>query len=69
MEKNKLSVLTPWEKLLLLLEPDPEEVAALPIEEVGEKLRTVGIDPEPVVASVEHLVREARRGGSKKPDK
>jgi hypothetical protein len=59
MEKNKLSALTPWEKLLLLLEPDPEEVASLPIEEVEEKLRTAGIDPEPVVASVENLVREA----------
>jgi hypothetical protein len=59
MEKNKLSALTPWEKLLLLLEPDPEEVASLPIEEVEEKLRTAGIDPEPVVASVENMVREA----------
>jgi hypothetical protein len=59
MEKNKLSALTPWEKLLLLLEPDPEEVASLPIEEVEEKLRAAGIDPEPVVASVENLVREA----------
>jgi hypothetical protein len=59
MEKNKLSALTPWEKLLLLLEPDPEEVALLPIEEVEEKLRAAGIDPEPVVVSVENLVREA----------
>jgi quercetin dioxygenase-like cupin family protein len=59
MENNKLSALTPWEKLLLLLGPDPEEVASLPIEEVEEKLRAAGIDPEPVVASVEHLVREA----------
>src|SRR5215510_10350428 len=59
MEKNKLSAFTPWEKLLLLLEPDPEEVASLSIEEVEEKLRAAGIDPEPVVASVEHLVREA----------
>jgi hypothetical protein len=59
MEKNKLSALTPWEKLLLLLERDPEEVASLPIEEVEEKLRAAGIDPEPVVASVENLVREA----------
>lgn len=53
------SVPTPWEKLLRLLEPDPEEVAALPIEEVEEQLRAAGIDPEPVVAAVEHLVREA----------
>jgi quercetin dioxygenase-like cupin family protein len=59
MEKNTRSALTPWEKLLLLLEPDPEEVAALPIEEVEEKLRAAGIDPEPVVAAVENLVREA----------
>jgi hypothetical protein len=59
MEKNTQSALTPWEKLLLLLEPDPEEVASLPIEEVEEKLRAAGIDPEPVVASVENLVREA----------
>src|SRR6266849_945555 len=59
MEKNKLSALTPVEKLLLLLEPEPEEVASLPIEEVEEKLRAAGIDPEPVVASVEHMVREA----------
>lgn len=59
MEKKKQSALTPLEKLLLLLEPDPEEVASLPIEEVEEKLRTAGIDPEPVMVSVEHLVREA----------
>jgi 2,4'-dihydroxyacetophenone dioxygenase len=59
MEKNTLSALTPWEKLLRLLEPEPEEVASLPIEEVEEKLRAAGIDPEPVVASVENLVREA----------
>jgi len=59
MEKNTRSALTPWEKLLLLLEPEPEEVASLPIEEVEEKLRAAGIDPEPVVASVENLVREA----------
>lgn len=59
MEKNQRSALTPWEKLLLLLEPEPEEVASLPIEEVEEKLRAVGIDSEPVVASVENLVREA----------
>jgi len=59
MEKNTQSALTPWEKLLLLLEPEPEEVASLPIEEVEEKLRAAGIDPEPVVASVENLVREA----------
>jgi hypothetical protein len=59
MEKNKLSALTPWEKLLLLLGPDPEEVASMPIEEVEEKLRAAGIDPEPVVAAVENLVREA----------
>jgi hypothetical protein len=58
MEKNQRSALTPWEKLLLLLEPDPEEVASLPIEEVEEKLRAVGIDPEPVVVSVENMVRE-----------
>jgi len=59
MEKNQRSALTPWEKLLLLLEPDPEEVASLPIEEVEEKLRVAGIDPEPVVVSVENMVREA----------
>ena len=59
MEKNTRSALTPWEKLRLLLGPDPEEVAAMPIEEVEEQLRAAGIDPEPVVASVENLVREA----------
>lgn len=59
MEKNARSALTPLEKLLLLLEPEPEEVASLPIEEVEEQLRAAGIDPEPVVASVENLVREA----------
>src|SRR5262245_7044820 len=60
MEKNTRSALTPLEKLLRLLEPDPEEVASLPIEEVEEKLRAAGIDPEPVVVSVENMVREAR---------
>jgi hypothetical protein len=59
MEKNTQSALTPWEKLLRLLEPEPEEVAALPIEEVEEQLRVAGIDPEPVVAAVEDMVREA----------
>jgi quercetin dioxygenase-like cupin family protein len=59
MEKNTRSALTPWEKLLRILEPDPEEVAALPIEEVEEQLRAAGIDPEPVVVSVENMVREA----------
>ncbi len=59
MEKNTRSALTPLEKLLRLLEPDPEEVASLPIEEVEEKLRAAGIDPEPVVVSVENMVREA----------
>src|SRR5262245_25119040 len=59
MENKKRSALTPWEKLLRLLEPDPEEVAALPLEEVEERLRAAGIVPEPVVASVENLVREA----------
>jgi quercetin dioxygenase-like cupin family protein len=59
MEKNTRSALTPWGKLLLLLGPDPEEVAAKPIEEVEEQLRAAGIDPEPVVAAVENLVREA----------
>jgi hypothetical protein len=59
MENNARSVPTPWEKLLRLLEPDPEEVAALPIEEVEERLAAAGIDPEPVVASVEYLVHEA----------
>ena len=58
MENNTRSVPTPWEKLLRLLEPDPEEIAALPIEEVEEQLQAAGIDPEPVVNSVEHLVRE-----------
>jgi hypothetical protein len=52
-------VLTPWEKLLLLLGPDPEEVASLPIEAVEEQLRVAGINAEPVVASVENMVREA----------
>jgi hypothetical protein len=59
MEKNTRSALTPLEKLLLLLEPEPEDVASLPIEKVEERLWAAGIDPEPVVASVENLVREA----------
>jgi hypothetical protein len=70
MEKNQRSALTPWEKLLLLLEPGPEEVASLPIEEVEEKLQAAGIDPEPVVVSVENMVREAmaqwEQGASKR---
>ena len=69
MEKQKRSALTPWEKLLLLLGPEPDEVASMPIAEVEEKLRAAGVDPEPVVISVENMVREAmaewERGTSK----
>jgi 2,4'-dihydroxyacetophenone dioxygenase len=59
MEKQKQSTLTPWEKLLLLLGPEPDEIASMPIAEVEEKLRVAGVDPEPVVVSVENMVCEA----------
>ncbi len=55
-ERSNARRLSPVLKMLLALEPSPEELEAAPLSEINAELRSAGIDPQSSIAAVKRLV-------------
>lgn len=61
MTRKNPHAIAQLEKLFLLLDTDPDLVASMPIEDVREDLREMGIDTRPLLAKVRQMISEAAK--------